>query len=225
MDVSVLLSTLWLSGTANQPIWQRTSRKKGFLFKHFVFFCALVLLSLNFIATVISTQVSMRNYPGGVALAAFHRRYSGQQHGERPWFRHRLILIPAIVHVHISNLAAQTGASLFLHEHAPPFLSLSSEPHLSQSSWTYNKTEALTPSMISSSAFTHLIAESPEMAGEEWTIVEAIPAFGRWKLNPAVLSKLKTGKMWEIPFDQWTRVLEMEMSDQLWILERRWIQE
>ena len=79
--------------------------------------------------------------------------------------------------------------------------------------------------MISSSTFTHLIAESPEMAGEEWTVVEAIPAFRRWKLNSIVLNKLKTGRVWEIPLDKWTRVLEMEMDDQLWILERRQILE
>lgn len=79
--------------------------------------------------------------------------------------------------------------------------------------------------MISSSSFTHLIAESPEMAGEEWTVVEAIPAFKRWKLNSAVLSMLKTGRLWEIPLDQWARVLEMETTDQLWILARRQIVE
>ena len=102
---------------------------------------------------------------------------------------------------------------------------LSTKPYVTEPSWTYNKTESLTPSMISSSSFTHLIAESPEMVGEEWTVVEAIPAFKRWKLNPAVLSMLKTGRLWEIPLDQWTRVLEMEMADQLWILARRQIVE
>ncbi|KAH0832984.1 glycosyltransferase family 22 protein [Lanmaoa asiatica] len=199
-----------------------TSRKKGFLFKHLIFLCALYLISLNFVATFISTRASMENYSGGVALAAFNRRYSEQGNGERLYLGHRLPFIPAIVHVHISNLAAQTGASLFLHEHAPPILSASlpSEP-----SWTYNKTESLTRSMISSSSFTHLIAESPEMAGEEWTVVEAILGFKRWKLNPAVLSKLKTGKVWEIPFDEWARVVEMEMDERLWILERRQIVE
>ncbi|KAG8213349.1 hypothetical protein J3R82DRAFT_11835 [Butyriboletus roseoflavus] len=184
-----------------------TSRKKGFLFKHLAFLCALFFLSLNLVATFISTRASMENYPGGVALAAFNRRYSGQEN----------------VHVHISNLAAQTGASLFLHEHAPPFLP--SDPHASDPSWTYNKTESLTPSMISSSSFTHLIAESPETAGEEWTVGEAILGFERWKVNPAVLSKLKTGKVWEIRLAQWARVLEMETNEQLWILERRRIVE
>ena len=166
----------------------------------------------------------MANYPGGVALAAFNRRYAGQENGERPvHLCRRLIFIPTTVHVHISNLAAQTGASLFLHEHAPPFLSTLSlsEPRVSEPSWTYNKTESLTPSMISSSSFTHLIAESPEMAGGAWTVVEAIPAFTRWKWNHAVWSKLRTGRVWEIPLDQWGRVLEMEMEDRLWILARR----
>jgi alpha-1,6-mannosyltransferase len=63
------------------------------------------------------------------------------------------------------------------------------------------------------------------MAGEEWTVIEAIPAFKRWKLSPALLSMLKTGRLWEIPLGQWARVLEMEMNDQLWILARRRIVE
>lgn len=133
------------------------------------------------------------------------------------------MFILVAVHVHISNLAAQTGVSLFLHEYAPPFFSafLSHESRLSEPSWTYNKTEWLTPSMISSSSFTHLIAESPEMAGGEWTVVEAIPAFKRWKLNHVLRSKLETKRIWEIALDEWARALEMEMEDQLWILERR----
>ncbi|KIK79362.1 glycosyltransferase family 22 protein [Paxillus rubicundulus Ve08.2h10] len=180
-----------------------TSRKKGFLFKQLSFLCALALIALNFIVTLASTRVSMANYPGGVALAAFNERYAGQKN----------------IHLHISNLAAQTGASLFLHEYAPPTF-LVSNPSSVHASWTYNKTESLTPSTIASSSFTHLIAESPEVADGEWKVVQSILGFKQWKLNMDVLNKLKTGKVWEVSFGECARVLEMEMTEQLWILER-----
>ncbi|KIJ12871.1 glycosyltransferase family 22 protein [Paxillus involutus ATCC 200175] len=191
---------------ARGTLWM-TSRKKGFLFKHISFLCALSLIALNFIVTLTSTRASMANYPGGVALAAFNERYAGQKN----------------IHLHISNLAAQTGASLFLHEHAPPifmFPFLVSSPSPIDASWTYNKTESLTPSMIASSSFTHLIAESHEVGNEEWKVVQSIHGFKRWKLNMNVLNKLKTGKLWEVSFGECARVLEMEVTEQLWILER-----
>lgn len=71
-----------LLATADQLIWQRTSRRKGFLFKYVVLLGALFLISLNFLATFVSMRASMENYPGGVALAAFNRRYAGEHRGE-----------------------------------------------------------------------------------------------------------------------------------------------
>ncbi|KIJ67137.1 glycosyltransferase family 22 protein [Hydnomerulius pinastri MD-312] len=183
-----------------------TSRKKGFLFKHLTYFCALSLIALNFMLTYISTRASMANYPGGVALATFNERYAGQEN----------------VHVHISNLAAQTGASLFLHDHAPPVFSSFLVPSTTsdQGMWVYDKTESLTPPMIASSSFTHLVAESPEIGEGEWKVVQSVPGFRRWKLNSDVLEGLKKGRVWEVPLGAWTRVLEMEVEEQLWILER-----
>ncbi|KAH7884254.1 glycosyltransferase family 22 protein [Phlebopus sp. FC_14] len=185
------------------------SRRKGFLLKHLAFLGALSLFALNFSITVLSAKASVENYPGGVALATFNDRYAGQEN----------------IHVHISNLAAQTGASLFLHEHAPhpfsPFV-------VAHGTWIYNKTESLTRSMIASSAFTHLIAESPsddEDEDEEWTVVQSISAFSRWRVNEDILRALKSGRVWEVLVIVCTRrrarVLEMEVEDRLWILERR----
>lgn len=129
-----------------------------------------------------------------------------------------------IVHVHISNLAAQTGASLFLHEHAPPFFPLvfgaGTDPAVTAISWTYNKTEGLTPAMLSSSGFTHLIAESPEIGHGEWNVVDRILGFQRWELNEQVLASLKRRTPWDVPLLEWTHFLEMEMTEKLWILER-----
>ena len=62
------------------------------------------------------------------------------------------------VHVHISNLAAQTGASLFLQRNAPPFYPGLAEPP--RTNWTYDKIENLSlVDLTRSHNVTHLIAE------------------------------------------------------------------
>jgi len=186
---------------------------------------ALCLLFLNLVLTILSTKASMMNYPGGVALAAFNERYAGQENSES----HLALDVETdftfpIVHVHISNLAAQTGASLFLHEHAPPSFPLvfgtGTDPVITAVSWTYNKTEGLTPAMLSSSGFTHLITESPEIGPGEWNVVDRIMGFQRWKLNKQMLASLKRRTLWEVTLLEWTHFLEMEVTEKLWILER-----
>ena len=92
-----------------------------------------------------------------------------------------------VVHVHISNLAAQTGASLFQQSHSPPYL-----PELipsTSSNWIYNKTESLTPSILTSSShITHLIVESDSdvqslMNSGQWTRIGSVNAFDGWDVN------------------------------------------
>ncbi|KAF8268144.1 hypothetical protein EI94DRAFT_1728540 [Lactarius quietus] len=107
-------------------------------------------LALNTAATVLLTRASMANYPGGTALALLNERYADSPH----------------VHVRISNLAVQSGASLFLHTHAPPYrerpgIFRPTTPSAVYHPWIYNKTENLMPADIAySSTFTHVIAES-----------------------------------------------------------------
>ncbi|KAI6129890.1 glycosyltransferase family 22 protein [Pisolithus croceorrhizus] len=179
------------------------SQKKGLVFRYMAFLSVFGLLSLNFVMTIFFARASIMNYPGGLALATFNKRYTGQEN----------------VHVHISNLAAQTGASLFLHEHAPPYILTGFGPAAGHG-WIYNKTEGLTPPMLASSNFTHLISEYPDLGDSEWSVVDQIPSFQRWRLNEKVVTALKRGKPWDISLREWIEVLHMEKGEELWILER-----
>ncbi|KAI6042478.1 glycosyltransferase family 22 protein [Pisolithus marmoratus] len=178
------------------------SRKNGFIFRYLASLSVFCLLSLDFVMTFFFARASIMNYPGGLALATFNERYAGQEN----------------IHVHISNLAAQTGASLFLHEYTPPHNFTSFGP-VPPHGWIYNKTEGLTPPMLASSNFTHLISEYPVIGNNEWSVVDRIPSFQRWKLNEKVVTGLKGGKPWEISLGEWMTILRMEKAIELWILE------
>ncbi len=126
------------------------------------------------------------------------------------------------MHVHICNLAAQTGASLFLHNNAPPFLPSLNDTH--HTSWVYDKTENLTlDDLTRSQEITHLIVEassvSPSaLAAKGWTVVVVVDGFDGWRFNVDVSSALKDGL-----FEGVTRlggVLEMVRSEKLIILKR-----
>ncbi|KAJ3720049.1 Alg9-like mannosyltransferase family-domain-containing protein [Lentinula raphanica] len=94
-------------GAARVGEWMTTQRnesksKKSTLLS-FIFYGMILL---NVLKTVVTTVASIGNYPGGEALRRFDE-----------------LIVPngKPYHVHIANLAAQSGASLFLQEHAPPF--------------------------------------------------------------------------------------------------------
>ncbi|KAH9928344.1 Alg9-like mannosyltransferase family-domain-containing protein [Fomitopsis serialis] len=174
----------------------------------------LGLIACNFVVTSLSTLASMNNYPGGEALSTFNAHYANETH----------------VHVHISNLAAQTGASLFLHAYAPPFLtSINLAPPTQH--WVYDKTENLTPQMLSGSKeVTHVIAESDGtgsplptgFSSSYWTPVASIPGFDGWKINPRLRELVKgRGKGLMENLDVFVHPLEMILSEKLVILERK----
>jgi len=116
------------------------------------------------------------------------------------------------VHVHISNLAAQSGSSLFLHTNP---------------TWVYDKNETL-PTPVPE-YFTHLISEYPVSAYEKagWRTVECVDGFDRWSINLDFLrSKLgewDTERLGAVGYLVYLsrHVLEMQMSPKLCILERR----
>ncbi|KAK0446205.1 glycosyltransferase family 22 protein [Armillaria borealis] len=156
---------------------------------------AFGLIFMNLAITLVHTSASMANYPGGEALSLLNRKY---QH---------LRVAP---HVHISNLAAQTGASLFLQEHSPPYLNA-----VKDRPWTYNKTENLTLQDLTMSKFiTHLIMEPVEAAPTEWTVVEEVQGFDRWHVDRSILSGRKD--LLTRPWD----IVTMSKRTMLWIMER-----
>ena len=124
------------------------------------------------------------------------------------------------VHVHIANLAAQSGASLFLHTHAPPYrprLGVLTPSSPATRPWIYNKTENLAPAYIAyDSSFTHVIAESRDaLPAGRWQLVDVIDGFRGWKVRKDVL-----GLVSEKGLEGLWRVLEMEKEHKLWIFER-----
>lgn len=124
------------------------------------------------------------------------------------------------VHVHISNLAAQTGASLFLQTHSAPYYTFLPAPS-SGLNWTYNKTENLTA--YSPSRFTHLIAEATEPIPWGWKKVDCIEGFDGWSLNPGIFLGPKGGVDagdWGALLRMSRQILTRKMSDKLCILER-----
>ncbi|OBZ66289.1 putative Dol-P-Man:Man(7)GlcNAc(2)-PP-Dol alpha-1,6-mannosyltransferase [Grifola frondosa] len=160
-------------------------------------------------------------YPGGAALSAFNHIYAGQDTGALPALVLIILgrLIYPKVHVHISNLAAQTGASLFLHTHAPPYLP--GLPMPQARNWTYDKTEHLSPKALTADPMiTHVIAESASaFPARQWAVVGAVDGFDGWRLNRDVASGFKMGLMEGLKGVG--RVLEMVRSEKLFILERK----
>ena len=134
-----------------QRCWQGGSKLNNIL----AFGCILHLLS-NFVITSSLIYVSMKNYPGGLAMESLHKRVS---------------LDGPPVHVHLDNLACQTGVSRFTQI---------------QPEWIYNKTENLSAS--DKMHFTHLVIEDREEGLHEnilenFDIIETISSFSGISLN------------------------------------------
>ncbi|KAH8099358.1 alpha-1,6-mannosyltransferase subunit [Cristinia sonorae] len=167
------------------------------------------LFAINLGLTYTFTRISMENYPGGEALMRFNTLYAGRKD----------------VHVHLSNLAAQTGASLFLQTHTGPYI-LSTDLRKRSHTWTYDKTENLTSiSLTASPEITHVIAECPDFANEknkncdtsawadgQWEKVDTVKAFAGWAVSPTAFA---SGLL------QVFDMITMVKNDALVILERK----
>lgn len=122
----------------------RVSLPKGTHLGRFLFLAALGFIAANFAVTGVFTTISRLNYPGGEALSTFHVLYANHT---------------SPIHVHICDLAAQTGSSLFLHENPE---------------WVYDKDEK----GPRNASITHVIAEEKPTWGK-WKEVAVVEGFER----------------------------------------------
>ncbi|KAI0267847.1 Alg9-like mannosyltransferase family-domain-containing protein [Gloeopeniophorella convolvens] len=192
-----------LNVAAAQGARYLVGKRKGTILGRLAFLLVAGLLLANASASVLLSHTSRANYSGGAALSALNTRYAGAPP----------------VHVHIANLAAQSGASLFLQTHAPPFRgALGVRPLTPGAPWVYNKTENLTPADIAyDTSFTHVIAESEDaLPHGKWQAVEAVHGYKRWNVRKDVLKLVR-----EEGFQGLSGVLEMETEGKLWVFERR----
>ncbi|KAH9053005.1 Alg9-like mannosyltransferase family-domain-containing protein [Lactarius deliciosus] len=102
------------------------------------------------------------------------------------------------VHVHVSNLAAQSGASLFLHTHAPPYR---------------ERFGVLPPT---APAVYHPWESRDALPIGRWEIIDTIDGFEGWKVHRDVLGRVKERGLQGL----WG-VLEMKKAKKLWIFEKR----
>jgi alpha-1,6-mannosyltransferase len=185
------------------------------------------LLLVNAAASIVSLWGAVVNYPGGTALCQFNQQFGNISSGSYPFYKNMghladRLCSTAPVHVHISNLAAQTGASLFLQANSPPYLAILSPP-AGDKHWIYSKVENLTTSDLTRGTYTHLIVETPldPSLKQAWNVVGSADGFaaysvGRWlqmakRMDlPEILEGTKKGG----PF-------RPQVGEQLIILERK----
>ncbi|XP_063387121.1 probable Dol-P-Man:Man(7)GlcNAc(2)-PP-Dol alpha-1,6-mannosyltransferase [Cydia fagiglandana] len=141
-----------------------TRRTKAPIFE-LLFWGTVVVVVGNVLLSVAFVSVAMTNYPGGVAMTRFHKLLKNEPY----------------VHVHISNLAAQTGVTRFtqIHDH-----------------WQYSKNESLDAEQLQQ--YTHLLIEakskySPNLKAftHTHTVLEGIETFSAISLNYKILPPIK----------------------------------
>ncbi|KAG6873470.1 hypothetical protein C0995_015173 [Termitomyces sp. Mi166 len=195
-----------------------SNRSNLFLLSVLIFF-----IGVNISLTYILTLTSINNYPGGTALTLFHQLYPVSQHPS------------AHMHVHISNLAAQTGASLFLQSNAPPFPdhlripTVNSSAHVLNPPWIYDKTEHLTISALTrQKSITHMIVEErpDEEVKKRWEVVGSVASFDKWVVDLGLFKEFGRVQEKEKIKESGVRervlgVLRMVKKEKLWILQRK----
>lgn len=130
-----------------------------------LFWGTIVVLIGNIIISLAFTLVAMTNYPGGVAITRFHK----------------LLKSEPFVHVHICNLAAQTGVTRYtqIHDH-----------------WIYSKNESLLPEQLQE--YTHIFVEakskySPNIKyfTQSHVILDSVETFAQVTMNYKLLPPVK----------------------------------
>lgn len=134
-----------------------------------LFWGTVIIIVCNIIFSLALSLVAMTNYPGGIAITRFHKLLKNEPY----------------VHVHISNLAAQTGVTRFtqIHNH-----------------WKYSKNESLSDEQLQK--FTHLLVEAKSKYSsnlksftQTHNILDSIESFSQisvtYKLMPPIKIKTK----------------------------------
>ncbi|XP_038206936.1 dol-P-Man:Man(7)GlcNAc(2)-PP-Dol alpha-1,6-mannosyltransferase-like [Zerene cesonia] len=130
-----------------------------------LFWGLMIIIICNIVFTATLVLVAMTNYPGGVGITRFHKLLKNEPY----------------VHVHVSNLAAQTGVTRFtqIHDH-----------------WTYSKNESLTPEELQ--GYTHLLVEakskySPSVKAfaHTHTVLDSIDSFSQIAMNYRLIPPIK----------------------------------
>ncbi|XP_017057649.2 probable Dol-P-Man:Man(7)GlcNAc(2)-PP-Dol alpha-1,6-mannosyltransferase [Drosophila ficusphila] len=116
-----------------QRIWMNSAKSNWHSFLALA--CGAHLI-LNIFLTVFLLVISGTNYPGGAALSRLHRLEAGSSN----------------VSVHISNLAAQSGASRFMEI---------------QEEWIYSKDESMNYTQADLEEYTHLLVEAKNKQNTE----------------------------------------------------------
>lgn len=175
----------------------------------------LGFLGVNLLGTVLLAQASMANYPGGEALRIFNSIIKDSQGETLSTPPFDLLTQDSEggrkVTVHVDNHAAQTGASLFLHEYAPPnkFLELSCQV-------VYKKTENLVTRQ-EFEGFDWIITEDPGMftradgkSKSRWTVQASAEG-----LRGIELVSLGEQGVWRI-----LKIPRVQRESKLWILKQ-----
>ncbi|KIY72463.1 glycosyltransferase family 22 protein [Cylindrobasidium torrendii FP15055 ss-10] len=155
------------------------SKRKGTIYGRLLFAAAFGVILLQLGVTSWRTGTSIANYPGGEAMRVFHEHYANTSEP---------------VSLHICNLAAQTGASLFTQE---------------RGNWRYSKEEGLSVKKLAGSGkFTHLIAEAGGHIPGAWRTTETIFGYGGNSFSMPAMGKMRG-------------IASIKRIEQLVILERR----
>lgn len=167
------------------------------IWKNIIALFLLGCFGLNIIATIFFTQVSMANYPGGHALYRFNEAIQSMNFTGN-----------GNITVHIDNLAAQTGATLFLQEYALPSLGRrdldSARPRV-----IYNKTEDLSAERDFEN-FDWVITERPSLFLTE-------DSMSRWEVWDKI-DGLETIKLESLRGVRLLRVPRIIRKSKLWLL-------
>ncbi|CAG9789147.1 unnamed protein product [Diatraea saccharalis] len=134
-----------------------------------LFWGIVIIIIGNIVMSLSLVMVAMTNYPGGVAISKFHKLLKGEP----------------FVHVHISNLAAQTGVTRFTQIN---------------DNWIYSKNESLEINQLQE--YTHLLLEAKSKYSSNikafahtHLILDSIETFSQvavnYKLMPPVRIKTK----------------------------------